>query len=135
MKNLKVKSSILVGLCSLCMALPLAKKSTLPEIARPYLGEYECILATLGSEEILSSYDYIKLELKPNGSFVLSYQMENGEKGEESGEYSYDENKQELRVRLGKNGIIKRNFPLQNGEIVAQVRIGLKMLTLKFEQK
>ncbi len=135
MKNFKVKSSILVGLCTLCTSLPLAKKSTLPEISRPYLGEYECILATLGSEDLLSSYDYIKLELKPNGTLIISYQMENGEKGEETGEYSYDENKEELKVRLGKNGIIKRNFPLQNGEILAQVRIGLKMLTLKFEQK
>lgn len=135
MKILRLKSSLLVGLCTLCMALPISKKSTLPEISRTYLGEYECITATLGSQDILSSYEYIKLELKPDNQYVLSYQMENGDQGEETGEYQYDAKKQTLCIRLGKNGIIKRKFPIQNGEIVAQIRIGLKTLVLRFEQK
>jgi hypothetical protein len=135
MKILKIKSSLLVGLCALCTIFPTAKNSTLPQITRPYLGDYECKLATLGSQDLLENFSFISLELKPNNTFVLSYKEKDGEKKEETGKYSYDHEKQELSIELGKNGLIKRKFPLKNGELMVDFRIGTKLLVLKFEQK
>ncbi len=131
MKNIKLKSSLLAGLSALLFLLP----STLKDIAKPHLGVYECKEAKLGKEEYLDRFDEIVLELKGDGEFILYYAEKGGEKKREKGKYRYDSERGVLTVVAGGGRLLKREFPLKEGELLVQFPVGGKWLSLRFEQK
>ena len=59
-----MKSFILAGVLSLMSLFPNMQESTLKDIAKPYLGEYECKSAQLGEKDCLEQFSYVRLELK-----------------------------------------------------------------------
>lgn len=130
---MKLKSSILAGLCALSM---LANSSTLKEIAKPYLGEYECEQALYGDKAYLDDFEYIRIELRSDNTYVLSAkEKQSGRKTRVEGEYSYDENRKEITFQMGNNAYIKRKFMLKNGVLLMVTTFGNKVLQIEFRQK
>ncbi len=133
MKKNIIKSSFLAGLISLLFSLSSVKDSTLPDIVKPYLGEYECKNVTFDGVNYLNGYDYIRLELKDDENFILSYAPKSGDKKTVEGKYSYDKESQTICFQTGEG--IKRKFPLEKGKIKVSFPIAQKMLVITFEQK
>ena len=130
----KIKSSVLAGLTALIFCGFGVRQSSLTDIAKPYTGVYECKSATLGDKEYLDEFSYIRLELNLDGSFSLYYCAKDGKPREESGKYSYDKQKKSVCLSLDKKSEIKREFPLEKGVLLITVPVGVKTLTMKFEQ-
>ena len=59
----------MAGLLSLMALFPNASKSTISDIVKPYLGEYECKSAQLGEKNCLERFAYIRLEFKDEENF------------------------------------------------------------------
>ena len=133
MKRNLIKSSFLAGLISLLFSFSSIKDSTLPDIVKPYLGEYECKNVTFDGVDYLKDYRYIRLELKDEENFLLSYCPKDGDKKTVEGKYSYNKESQTICFQTGEG--IKRKFPLEKGKINISMSIAQKMLTITFEQK
>ena len=123
-----MKSCILAGIAALAFYLP----NTIKEIAKPYLGVYECKEARLGSEDYLQRFEDITLELKGDGEFILSFQEKGGKTRREKGKYTYDEKRGVITLD---GGSMKREFPLKDGALRFQLSLGGKWLSVLFEQK
>ncbi len=133
MKTIRLKSSFLVGLCSLLLFFS-PKSGNLKQITKPYYGTYECESATLGVKEYMQDFAYIRLELKKDNAFTIFYKTQDGKKGEESGTYCYDEEKENITFQ-SKNGALKREFPLKKGKLLITLPVGPQALVMKFTQK
>ena len=129
-----MKSFILAGVLSLMSLFPNMQESTLKDIAKPYLGEYECKSALLGEKDCMEKFSYIRLELKDAENFILYYKEKEGKKKECAGKYAYNKEKGVLTL-TDKNGVFKRGFPLSEGIITISLPIGERNLVLQFEQK
>lgn len=135
MKRYSLKSSLFAGLCALLLSFSCFRQDKLTDISKPYLGEYECISATLGSKDLIKDFSFIRLELKGEETFCLRYRDKNGRRGEEQGYYRYDEGKGEITLFLQAREDLKRSCSLKNGELCLQVPIGKQILVMKFQQK
>ncbi len=131
---MKMKSSILAGLAGLCLLLPSLQDKTLKQVAKPYLGVYECTQATLGSKDLLKSFTEITLELTDEEHFVLFYKEKSGERKKVEGSYRYDEEKGTLTLTEQGSGI-QKSFPLEKGKLTVSLPVGRKRLVLQFKQK
>lgn len=131
----KIKSGLCVGLLTLFISLSSCGGESLQEITKPYLGAYECESAKLGEKEYIDDFSFIRLELRPDGTFSLYYRPKNGDKREETGAYVYDEKEETLQLTLGGNGEFKRKFPLKEGRMEVTVQIGTQTLFMRFTQK
>ena len=129
-----MKSFILAGLLSLTCLFPDIKDSTLKDITKPYIGQYECKSAQLGKKDCLENFSYIRLELKDEENFILYYKEKEGKEKEIEGKYVYDKNKSVL-IFSDKKGGFKREFPLNKGMLTVSLPLGDKILILKLEQK
>ncbi len=131
--RITLKSSILAGLCALCVV---GKSSSLKDISKPYLGEYECKQATYGEKDYLEDFTYIRMELKSGDRFVLSYcDKLTKKKNQVEGEFTYDEQTSTVTLQLEGDACIKRQFPLKDGVLLVVTTLGNKILQLRFEQK
>ena len=135
MKRLRLKSLIFAGLAGCLLCFPACAKGSLTEISKPYLGEYECESATLGEQDFLAEFTYLRLELKSNGEFVLRYQTKQGGQGQETGRYEYDDGAQSIRFVANGQYQLDRNFSMERGEICLTFPIGKQMLSIRFAQK
>lgn len=133
MKN-TLKSSLLAGVISLLSLFNL-KDSTLKDIAKPYLGEYECREARFRGEDYLNKFSYIYLELKKDGEYLLAYCEKDKSKQETTGKYSYDKEKQTLSLFSSEYPNFKKDFPFKNGKIDICIKLAGETLLLRFEQK
>ena len=86
-------------------------------------------------KDCLKKFDYIRLELKVDGQFVLSYRENDGKKQAIKGTYEYDSKNECVQLKMGVGGIIHRNFPLKEGVIYITIPFKMKSLALQFEQK
>ena len=132
---MKAKYSFCAGIAALLLTFSACGNSSLKDVAKPYLGEYECKSARLGERDYVNDFSFIRLELKENGEFTLFYNAKNGKKGEESGTYSYDEKEETITIIYGELGVLKRKFPLKGGEIYVTLPIGSQTLSMKFARK
>ena len=134
-KNI-LKSSILCGLfCLLLSANGWSKDGKLSEISKPYLGTYECESFYLGSEDKLGDYDYIRIELSPDGEMKLSYAQKNKAEKTIPLTYEYDYDTGALTV-YAKFGLAKtdKKFTLKDGEITASFSLGKYNVCAKFKR-
>ena len=129
-----MKSFILAGLLSLISLFPNVKDSTLKDIAKPHLGQYECKRAQLGDKDCLENFSYIRLELTDKENFILYYKEKEGKQKEIEGKYVYDKNRSVLTFS-DKKGVFKREFPLDKGILTISMPLGDKILILQLEQK
>ncbi len=135
MKRITVKSALCVGIFAVMLACGCCANASLKDVAKPYTGEYECKSVQLGERELLSSFEYIYLELKGDGIYTLHYKTKHGKMGEEKGGYTYDADKKSICITQGEKGEIQREIPLQDGKIFLSIPMGGKQLHVEFEKK
>lgn len=135
MKNIRLKSSLASALASLLFLFPSLRTGSLKDITKPHLGVYECTEARLNDTDYLEKFSYIHLELKTEEEFLLYYCEDGGEKRQEAGKYVYDREKETLTLIGGAGVFFKREFPLKDGVLTINIRVGEQTLALKFERK
>ena len=138
MKTIKLRSSLLVGICVLLAAFSnffALKNSSLKEISKPYFGVYECERARFGDKDLLLNYAKLTLELQRGGVFTLHYCENNGREGEMQGRYSYDEKTQTITFQAEPLKGLKREFTLRKGVLTLSFPILDKQLCLIFKHK
>lgn len=78
-------------LVSACIFMPLllgnAKQSDLKEISKPYAGTYACKEMKYGERDLSEYISAAMLELKNDGTYVLSVEMKNGKTRKSAGDY------------------------------------------------
>ena len=106
---------------------------SLKEIAKPYLGVYDCKWLYYGSEDKKDVFEYLRVELKTKGELLVSYKLKNGEGGKVPLSYEYDFDEKILRV-TGQWLLLKidKKFPLTNGEITVVMNLFGKLVNVKF---
>ena len=104
----------------------------LKDIAKPYVGMYECTQARMGDREYLDRFSYIHLELKADEQFILYYCEKEGEKHTQEGRYRYDKEKGVITLQ---GGGLQREFPFSDGVLMVVIPLGGQAIQLKFEQK
>ena len=129
-------SIILTVLCALflfCACEKVEDMGSLPDLSKPYTGEYALKKLTLGGEEYTEKFEYVKLNLDGDGKFALSYKEKKGQSGSYQGEYEVDLEKQEITLS-SKAGLrtVERTFPMENGTIYIDLKLGTKLLHAEF---
>lgn len=130
--NNKLRISLIVPI--LTLALNALAMTGLKDIARPYLGTYECKYARLGEDDLLKSLDYIRFELLPKDVFKIEFKDKNGVKGLYRGHYTFSEKNGEITINeniFGKK--VKKTFSAENGAIQVNLKFGDAPLSIKFE--
>ena len=127
-----MKSSLLAGVAALWLFGGGVAQKDLTDIAKPYLGVYECTEARIGGMECLSRFTFLHLELKADETFLLHYCEKGGEKHTQVGRYSYDKEKGVITLQ---GGGFEREFPLAEGVLTVVVPLGGQTVKLTFEQK
>ena len=135
MGKIKLKSTLAAGAATLMLCLGNIKDSTLKDVARAYLGEYECSYARLGDKEYLEGFDFVRLELKKDGTYRLTFKEKTGKKHAETGRYEYDESAKKLRFCPREDSAFKKEFPLVDGVLTVTAQIGNQQLIVCFTQK
>lgn len=128
----KLKISLIVPI--LTLAINALAMTGLKDIARPYLGTYECKYARLGEEDLLDTLDYIRFELLPKDIFKIEFRDKNGVKGLYRGHYTFSEKNGEITINeniFGKK--VKKTFSAENGAIQVNLKFGDVPLSIKFE--
>ena len=105
-----MKTVIFTLLCTMSMLFSSWKDNSLKDITKPYLGEYECQTATLGTTDYTAYFQDIRLELKSDETFLLHYCEKGGKKRTEQGKYTYDRKKGTVTLQGGAGGFLKREF-------------------------
>ena len=132
---MKVKYAICAAISTPALLFSSCGNGSLKDVTKPYLGEYDCKSALLGDVDFLDEFSYIKLELKQEGTFSLYYATKEGKKGEETGQYVYDEENETLTFSHAGLGEVKRKFPLKEGSLSIVLPLGAKTLTMQFSRK
>jgi len=134
MKTIKLKSSLLAGIVALFLLFS-GKGSSLKDITKPYLGEYECTNATFNGEDYLDRFSYIRLLLEGDETYSLLFCEKGNERQQVKGNYTYDEKEKTITFSIEENSFLKRKFKLENGILNIVLPIGNKILLMQFEQK
>ena len=106
---------------------------SLPDLSKPYTGEYTLKKLTLGGQDYTENFESVKLTLKPDGKFTLTYEEKEGQSGGYSGEYEVSTEEQEITFS-SKSGLrsVKRTFPMKKGSILIDLNFGGKLLHAEF---
>lgn len=119
------------------MEIPVKNKSNdfLKEIAKPYLGVYECKRLYYGSENKKDIFEYLRVELKSKGELLVTYKLKDGENGKVPLSYEYDFQEKQLRV-TGQWLLLRidKKFPLKNGEINVVMNLFGKLVNVTFSK-
>ena len=122
----------LVCLFALCGCA--VEPSSLPDISRPYVGMYECEELSMGGEDMMEKFEFVRLELGYGGEFRLVYRTASGNEGGYSGTYKMTDKDITLTVE---RGILHRSFtfPVVEGGILIDYNLQGKLLHAKFKMK
>ena len=136
MRKKSLFAIILTMLCALlvlCACEKVEDMGSLPDLSKPYTGEYALKKLTLGGEEYTDKFEHVKLNLGGDGKFTLSYKEEKGQSGSYQGEYEVNLEKQEITLS-SKAGLrtVERTFPMENGTIYIDLKFGTKLLHAEF---
>ena len=135
MKTRIFKVCACAALAALLFSCANVKDSSLTDVTKPYLGEYHCSSATLGEKEYVDDFSFITLELAKDNAFILRYATKTGIKGEQKGEYVYDKASESVTFSIDGKAPIKKSFPLKDGKLQIDFRVGSKMFNVKLERK
>lgn len=108
-------------------------QSSLKTITMPYIAEYECVEARLGSEDLLKKYDYFYISLLNKEEFEVSFKEKDGKRLIFKGKYTLDPKTRELSGEIGVLGFkYKESVTVKNGEFVIEKNMGPFPLYMKF---
>ncbi|MCD8308357.1 MAG: hypothetical protein LUD19_00780 [Clostridia bacterium] len=109
--------------------------TTLQDITKPYIARYECTQATLGEDDLLKDYDYIRITFLDEKEMELSFKQKDGKVRAKTFAYTYDKDSGELTAGEGALGVkIKERTILKDGAFTVNLPLGTKELILKFEK-
>lgn len=103
---------------------------------KTYVGVYACKEGRYGERELTECVDALRLELKADGSYRLTFPREKGNSFSCTGKYSVDGETLVFSQPRG-DGLpvidgVRRAYAHKNGEIVLATNIGGKILYLRF---
>ena len=129
---------IIVCAAALCLMIPCACRieadSSLKELTHPYITRYECTSATYGGDDILGSFDYIRITLLDDEVLELAFKPKDGKARVYKSSYTFDENTHELCSEIGALGVkVKEKVIVENGKFTISFPLRGKQLILKFE--
>ena len=127
---------LLTVLCALflfCACEKVEDMGSLPDLSKPYTGEYTLKKLTLGGEDFTDKFDSVKLDLGYDGEFKLSYKEKEGQSGSYAGEYEVSTEREEITFSA-KAGLrsVQRTFPMKDGSILIDLKMGTKLLHAEF---
>ena len=131
----KIKCSILGVLLSGMLCASCKAGDTLPDITKPYLGEYEFNKVIFNEKDYLSAFDYVRFTLNDDNTFLLSYKEKGKERKDEKGEYEYDKEKEEIILSSAYTGSYQRRVPIKDGVITLSIAFGNQTFFAQFKQK
>ena len=125
--------TMLCTLFLLCACEKVEDMGSLPDLSKPYTGEYTLKTLTLGGQDYKERFEVCKLNLKSNGQFVLSYKEKAGQSGSYAGNYEVSTEKKEITLS-SKVGLRTktRTFPMKDGSILIDLKLGTKLLHAEF---
>lgn len=109
-------------------------KSSIKTITMPYIAEYECVEARLGSEDLLEKYEYFYITLLNKEELEISFKEKDGKRTLVKGTYTIDPKTRELTGETGVLGFrFKESVIVKNGEFVIEKNLGPFPLYMKFK--
>ena len=135
---MKKRLIIFVVLCTLVLTLlsacDMKNAGPLKSITHPYIAQYECVEATLGDEDLLDKFDYIKITLVNNDTLELNYKLKDGDNKTIESNYDFDINSRTLTAEVGILGYtVKQSTVIEKGKFTISKSIGGKQLIMKFK--
>lgn len=125
--------AVLCSLFVLCACEKVEDMGSLPDLTKPYAGEYTLKKLTVGGEDYTEKFESVKLTLGYGGDFELSYKEKDGQGGSYAGEYEVSSEREEITFS-SKAGLrtVQRTFPMKNGSIIIDMKLGVKLLHAEF---
>ena len=129
---------LLLSACTLCSCVFVGFKaselSSLEEFSKSYVGVYECKYMSLGEKDLLADYKYIRMELKDNDKYLLTYADKRGRENKREGDYSYDKKNDLITVREKMLSRFNANtFAVKDGIICVSQPYGRRIFIARFE--
>ncbi|MDE6412091.1 MAG: hypothetical protein K2L02_06145 [Clostridia bacterium] len=136
MRKKSLIAILLTVLCALflfCACDKVEDMGSLPDLSKPYTGEYVLKKLTLGGEDYTDKFESVKLELDYDGEFELTYKEKDGQEGSYEGEYTVSTEREEITLS-SKAGMrsVSRTFPMKDGSILIDLKLGTKLLHAEF---
>ncbi len=124
---------VLFACAALLCGCDVREMSTLPELSKPYTGIYECTELSLGGKDALGRFEFVRLELKGDETFALTYRTAEGGEGSMEGEYTMDLERSE--VTLAKKTVMRtvsHVFAVEDGTIYGDMNLNGQLLHAAF---
>ncbi len=134
MKKRIIPIILIAAVCilSLC-AFKIDTSSSIKSLTHPYINSYECIFATLGGDDFLDDYEYIRINILDAKELEVSFKKINGKKHSYKTNYTCDDQTGELEAEIGILGFrFKQKTKIRNGKFVLSMPILTKQLIMKF---
>lgn len=111
-----------------------ADDSSVKSITKPYIAQYECTQARLGTKDILEDFDYIKIIMLSDNELELQYKSKGGRAKSFTGNYSIDTKTRELKAEIGILGFkYKESVIVENGKFTISKPINGKEFSAQFK--
>ena len=132
-KRLIIFSVLSTLLLTFLCACDMKNAGPLKSITRPYIAQYECVEATLGDENLLDKFDYIKITLLDKDKLEINYKEKGGDNKTVESNYNFDINSRTLTAEIGILGYtFKQSTVVEKGKFTISKPIGTKQLIMKF---
>ena len=139
---MKKKLSILLLIFSLLSILTtvsacsVAATGSIKSITKPYIAQYECVEARLGTQDLLEKYEFINITFLDAEEMELSFIPKDGEKKSYKGHYTVNPETREFSAEIGIFGHnFKESTKIEKGEFTVTQNILSMPLILKFKMK
>lgn len=139
---MKRKLSLIILICALVAAITslsacsVAATGSIKSITKPYIAQYECVEARLGTQDLLEKYEYINVTLLDAKEMEISFKAKDGEKNSFKGNYTVDAETMELSGEVGIFGYtLRERTKIQKGEFVITENVMSMPLIMKFKMK
>ena len=121
-----------LGFCLLFLTgCDVQKMSSLRDISKPYAAEYHCKKLQIGGEDMLDRFETVKLNLRYDGKFSLTFTDTDDHTASYDGAYTFDENGVTLIKKVGAREEA-HTFPYEKGVIYIDFPLGEKLLLAEF---
>lgn len=109
---------------------------SLKTITNPYIAQYECVEAKLGTQDLLENFEYIRITFLDKSELEVSYKSKNGDRKATKGAYKVDPETRELSGEIGFLGYkFKETTKIENGQFTIKGTVFYMPLVMKFAMK
>ncbi len=135
---MKKRFIFLVVICTLLLtilpACDIKNAGSLKSITNPHIAQYECVEATLGENNLMEKFDYIKITLVDKENLELNYKQKDGESKTLKSKYTFDVQTHTLTAEIGLLGYsFRQSTVIEKGKFTITKPIGGKQLIMKFK--